>query len=71
MFKLIGRKAVVSKADSGRASKTLLLPSGEHVVVLDGRSFRRALHAADLQFKKAAKDLKVKREREQSEFAEV
>lgn len=64
MFKLIGRTAVVSKAGASRTAKTVLMPSGKHVVVVDGKSFRRALNAADVQFKQAAKDLKVKRERQ-------
>lgn len=68
MFKIIGRKAVISKVSGDRSTKTLLMPSGEHVVVIDGKTFRRALNAADVQFKSAAKNLKVSRERRESDY---
>jgi hypothetical protein len=57
MFKKSHPKAVIGKGGSASAFGRLLMPNGEHAVVLDRDVYRRALSAADAKFSEVVKKL--------------
>jgi hypothetical protein len=62
MFKSERTRVVIGSTIGSRTFDTLLLPGGEHAILVDRDVHERALHAADELFEQTVRQMKVHRE---------